>query len=226
MDYTYIVLLIPAMIFALVAQARVKSAFNKYSQVGTRKNLSGAEAALSVLRANGVFDVSVERTGGSLTDHYDPRENVIFLSESVYDSRSVSAVGVASHEAGHAVQYAEGYSPVKIRSAIIPVCNIGANLSWPLVLIGLVMAFDPLIWAGIILFSTVTFFQLVTLPVEYNASSRALHTMESTGMLYGEENKQAKAVLSAAALTYVAALAVSMANLLRLLSIAGRRNRR
>lgn len=216
--------MLPAFIFALVAQGMVRSAFNKYSQMGNRRNLTGAQAAEAILKANGVHGVRIERVGGSLTDHYDPKENVIRLSDSVYSTTSVSAVGVAAHEAGHAVQYAEGYGPIKARAAVIPVSRIGSQLSWPLVLLGLVLAFDPLIWAGIILFSTVTIFQLVTLPVEFNASSRAIATIEATGLMWEDEVGGVKKVLRAAALTYVAALATSITQLLRLLLMANRRS--
>ena len=215
-DMSYIVLILPALIFTLWAQWRVKSAFSKYQKVPSDRNMSGADAARMVLEANGVTGVPIEKTAGSLTDHYDPKENVIRLSESVYGAHTAAAVGVAAHEAGHAVQYALGYSPIRLRQTVIPVTKIGTYAAWPLFIIGMLMSVRPLQLAGIILFSACVLFQLRTLPVEINASRRATAALRDSGI--SEEGlKAAKSVLTAAALTYVAALASAAANLLRLL---------
>lgn len=224
-DSYYWILVVPAMLLAAFAQMKVSSTFNRYSQVRSRSGYTGAQAARDILDRNGLQGVRIERVHGSLTDHYDPRSNVVRLSDSVYDSPSVAAIGVAAHECGHAVQHAVGYFPIKLRSAIIPVTNIGSKLSIPLLLIGLVVQVEPLINLGILLFSTMALFQLVTLPVEYNASNRALATLDSTGMLSGDELQGSKKVLSAAALTYVAALLVAVMQLLRLLLLFGGRRR-
>ena len=217
-DIWYIVLVLPAVILSLIASANVNSTFNKYAKVLSRRGITGAEAARQVLLANGVYGVQIEHVSGNLTDHFDPRSNVIRLSDSVYSSTSVAAVGVAAHEAGHAVQYAEGYGAMKLRTAIIPVTNIGSNLAMPLVLLGIVFSMPILANIGILAFSFSTLFQLITLPVEFNASSRAIKAIEGFA---ADENevKSARKVLTAAALTYVAALAVSLANLLRLVLI-------
>ncbi len=223
-DYYYIVLVIPAILISLVAQIFVKSSFSKYSK--SVCDLTGADAARRVLEQNGVSGVKIERVQGSLTDHYDPRTNTIRLSEGVYDSMSVSAVGVAAHEAGHAVQYAEKYLPIKIRAAIIPVTQLGSTLSWPLLLLGLVFNYSILVNAGIILFGLVVLFQLVTLPVEFNASRRAVKAVRDGGILADyDQIRGVKTVLSAAAMTYVAALLVSLAQMLRLLLLFNRRRR-
>ena len=233
-DWT-LLLVLPAMIFAIIAQFKVQSTFEKYDRVGTARRISGAEAARRILDRNGLYNVKIERSRGHLTDHYDPRDNVIRLSESTYDSISVAALGVAAHEAGHAVQHAKGYLPIKIRSAIIPVTQLGSRLAMPIFLIGLLLtsfgymdnyAGGVIMSVGIVLFSLTTLFQLVTLPTEFNASSRALKTLEETEILCGKEVKGAHKVLSAAAMTYVAALAVSLASLLRLVLIAGRASNR
>lgn len=224
MDVGLIFVLIAA-VFAMIASASVNSTFKKYSQVASRAGLTGAESARRVLAANGVTGVTIERVSGDLTDHFDPKTNTIRLSESVYDANTVAAVGVAAHEAGHAVQYAVGYAPIKIRMAIIPVTNIGSKLAWPLVLIGLLLSAPTLAYIGIAAFSLSTIFQLITLPVEFNASSRAIQTMENTGMGEAEINGSKK-VLRAAAMTYVAALAVSLAYLFRLFLLVNRRNNR
>lgn len=190
--------------------------------------MTGAEAARRILQQQGIHDVSVERVAGNLTDHYDPRSKVLRLSEATFGSSSVAAVGVAAHECGHAIQDAQGYAPLKIRGALVPVANLGATLSWPLVLIGLLIRSDSgmtLIRAGIILFCAVVLFQLITLPVEFNASSRGLRLLTETGILYQEESAQTKKVLSAAAMTYVASVAASLLQLLRLLLIARSRSR-
>ncbi len=223
-DPLYLYLVLPAIILSFIAQIKVKSTFSKYSQYLC--NYSGAEAAKRVLEANGVYNVKIERVSGSLTDHYDPKTNIIRLSDSVYDARNISAVGVAAHEAGHAVQYAKGYSPIKIRTAIYPVCNIGSQLSMPLLLLGLIFNFSFLMNLGIIFFGVALVFQLVTLPVEFNASSRALSAIRSSNVLLDDsEINGARKVLSAAALTYIAAFLVSLTQLLRFLIIANRRRR-
>lgn len=221
-DWT-ILLVLPALILSLWAQFRVNSTFDKYAKIYNRRGLTGADAARRILDANGLHHVRIEQVHGHLSDHYDPRANVIRLSDSVYGSPSAAAVGVAAHEAGHAVQYAKNYAPIKLRAAIIPVTRFGSMLAMPLFFIGLLAAFPPLLLAGILLYSAVTLFQLVTLPVEFNASSRALQTLEHTGMLVGDELDGARRVLSAAAMTYVAALVSSLLTLLRLLILANRR---
>lgn len=221
-DYWYIILVVPAIILSLIASAGVNSAFKKYSKVASRMGITGAESARRVLEANGVKGVKIEPVSGNLTDHFDPKSNTIRLSESVYGANTVAAIGVAAHEAGHAVQYAVGYSPMKLRAAIIPVTNIGAKISWPLILIGLLLSSYTLAMLGVIAFGFSTLFQLITLFVEFNASNRAVNAIE--GMCASaEEVSGTKKVLRAAALTYVAALAVSLANLLRLFLIVGRR---
>lgn len=226
----YWVLLIPVLLLAVWAQIQVSGSFRRYNAVNNRRHLTGAEAAQAVLRAHGVYDVGVQCVRGNLTDHYDPRDNTIYLSESVYNAPTIAAVGVAAHEAGHAVQYAEGYSPVRLRSAIVPVSQFGSQFSFILLIIGLVLYSQPVFLAGIILFSLTTLFQLITLPVEFNASHRAIETLEGQQLLDDEEIGGAKKVLRAAALTYVAALLVSLVNLLRyvliFLSRGGGGNRR
>ena len=222
-DYTYLILVLPAMIIALFAQFRVKSAFSRYSQERCVSGLTGAETARRILELNGIYDIRIEHIAGDLTDHYSPNEKVIRLSDSVYNVQSIAAVGVAAHECGHAVQYATGYAPIKVRNAIIPVTNIGSTLSFPILLVGLILNFQPLVLVGIALFSIVTLFQLLTLPVEFDASRRALKTIDERGMLTPEEYTGAKKVLSAAAMTYVAALLTSLAQLLRLMILFGRR---
>ncbi len=224
LDPLYIYIVLPAIVLSLFAQIKVKSTFSKYS--AHRSHLSGAEAARRVLHANGVYNVKIERVSGNLTDHYDPKTNVIRLSDSVYDNATVSAVGVAAHEAGHAVQYAKGYSPIKIRTALYPVCNLGSQLSMPLLLIGLLFNFPILMDIGIIFFGVAIVFQLVTLPVEFNASRRAMTAIRENNILLDDgEIKGARKVLSAAAFTYIAAFLVSLAQLLRLLALTGRRRR-
>ena len=227
-DMTYIVLVLPAVIFALWASSHVNSTFSKYSQQFNRRNLTGAQAARYVLDRNGCRDVRIQRISGELTDHYDPKENVIRLSESVYDNTSSAAVGVACHEAGHAIQYAENYAPIKMRAAIIPITNIGSRLAVPLIMLGLILcALEPawigIAYVGIACFGLSTVFQLLTLPTEFNASHRAIAAIEGSNLLAGEELDGAKKVLKAAALTYVAALAVSLMQLLRLLIMVNRR---
>lgn len=224
-DMYYIVLVVPCIILAFWAQAQVKSTFSRYERVLTRRGLTGAMAAEAVLRQNGVTGVAVERVAGKLTDHYDPRTNTIRLSNAVYGSTSVASIGVAAHEAGHAVQHAVGYFPLRLRISIIPLTQLGAAASFPLIILGLVMNFGALISIGILAFALSTVFQLVTLPVEINASRRALAAIEQGGLLAPDEYPMAKKTLTAAAMTYVAALAVSLAQLLRLLLIFGGRNR-
>lgn len=225
-DYWYIVLVLPAVLLAMWAQISVDSTFKKYSQTPTRSGMSGADAARMVLHRAGIYDVSIEMVNGHLSDHFDPRTNVIRLSEGVYHGRSAAAIGVAAHEAGHAVQYAQGYAPMKLRAAIIPATNIGSYLAFPLILVGLLLSYPPLAWAGVIAFSLSTVFQLVTLPVEFNASRRAMEALSESGSFSDEERTASRRVLTAAAMTYLAALAVSLANLLRLALIVGGRRRR
>lgn len=228
-DVYYLVLVLPAVFLAMWASARVNSTFRKYSQQYSRRNLTGADAALLVLDANGLHNVRIERVAGNLTDHYDPRTNVIRLSDSVYGSTSTAAIGVAAHEAGHAIQYAVHYVPIKLRAAIIPATRIGSMLAIPLILIGLLFVSGDLgvqlAYAGIACFGLSTVFQLVTLPTEFNASRRALAALESGHLLDENEMVGARKTLWAAAMTYVAALAVSLAQLLRLLLIVGGRRR-
>lgn len=223
-DGTYILIVI-GMVLSMLASSRVKTTFAKYQRVRSMSGMTGAEAAQRILRQSGIYDVRVERVSGSLTDHYDPRSKVLRLSDSVYGSSSVAAVGVAAHECGHAVQHEKGYVPLSIRSALVPVANFGANLAWPVFLMGLIFSIGPLLDIGILLFLAAVLFQLVTLPVEFNASSRALRLLESNGILYGEEIRDTRKVLSAAALTYVASLAASVLQLLRLIILAGGRRR-
>ena len=215
----YCVLLIPILLLSLWAQFQVSGQFRRYSAVTNRRRLTGAQAAEAVLRAHGVYDVPIRTCRGSLTDHYDPRDNTIYLSESVYGAPTIAAVGVAAHEAGHAVQYAEGYGPVRLRGAIIPATQIGSKFSMILLVVGMLLYSQTLFLAGILLFSMTTFFQLVTLPVEFNASARAIETIEGQGLLEGDEAGGAKKVLRAAAMTYVAALLMSALQLLRFVLI-------
>ena len=231
---TTILVLIPAMIFAFWAQIRVNSTFKKYARVPSRRGLTGAEAARRVLDANGLRHITIERVHGHLTDHFDPTAGVIRLSDATYASTSVAAIGVAAHEAGHAVQHAEGYVPIKVRSAIIPLTRFGSFLAMPLFLIGLLMGGGSYLGygigtifmvTGILFFSFSTLFQLVTLPTEFNASARAMKALEDGGLLAADELPAAKATLSAAAMTYVAALATSLASLLRLILIFNNRRR-
>ena len=224
-DQTMIIL-IPALIFSLIAQLMVKGAFSKYSGVRNSRGYTGADAARAILDRNGLSYIRIEHINGELTDHYDPGANVIRLSDSVYNNDSVAAVGVAAHEAGHAVQYAEGYGPIKVRSAIIPITQFGSNLSTPLVIFGIIFSSNVLITAGILLFCTVVLFQAITLPVEFNASGRALKVLREEHFLDDDEMKGAKSVLTAAALTYVAAMFSALASLARLLLIRNRNNTR
>ena len=226
-NWSYLLFMLPCIILTIAVQAAMKSTFKKYGSIPNSRGLTGYEAAQRVLSHNGVSGVRIEQIQGSYTDHFDPRTNVIRLSESVYNSNSVAAVGVACHEAGHAVQYAQGYVPNKIRSIILPAANIGTKASWIFIILGLVTsALQPLLYVGIILFSASVLFTLATLPVEFNASSRALKCIKETGMLNETEYTGAKKTLRAAAMTYVAAAATSVMQLLRLILIATSRNRR
>ncbi|MBR2952459.1 MAG: zinc metallopeptidase [Clostridia bacterium] len=233
-DPYYLLLVLPAIILSIWASARVNSTFKRYADQYARSGLTGADAARRILDRNGLRYVRVMQTQGHLTDHYNPKDQTVYLSQSVYSSCSCSAIGVAAHEAGHAVQHAENYVPIKIRSAIIPATNFGAKLSMPLILFGILLSYwvpdRPemilLAYAGVLLFSLTALFQLVTLPTEYNASARALKALDASGTLTREELAKAKKVLSAAALTYVAALLVSLMQLLRLLLMVSRNDRR
>ncbi len=225
-DWTYL-LVIAGLALSLLASAKVKSTYSKYAKVRSMSGMTGAQAAERILHANGLYDVSVESVEGELTDHYDPSEKVVRLSESVYGESSVAAVGVAAHECGHAIQHANAYLPLKFRTAIVPAANIGAKVAWPLILIGMILGSSSsrfLITLGIIMFSLSVLFQFVTLPVEINASRRAVNALSQMGILYGEEVNGTKKVLSAAALTYVAAAASAALQLLRLILLFGRRN--
>ena len=223
----YVMLLIPVLLLSFWAQMQVNSSFRRYNAVNNRRRITGAQAAEAVLRSHGIYDVAIRPCRGSLTDHYDPRSNTIYLSETVYDAPTIAAVGVAAHEAGHAVQYAMGYAPVRVRSAMVSVTNIGSRLAVILFLVGTLMYSQQLFLAGILLFSLTTVFQLVTLPVEFNASARALESIEGEYLLEEDEYYGARKVLRAAALTYVAALLMSILQLLRFVLIfLGRQNRR
>ncbi len=230
-DWTYLVLVLPCVLLAAIASGRVNSTFRRYSQQISSRRITGAEAARRVLAANGVYGVQIQQVAGNLTDHFDPKSNVIRLSSGVYDSCSTAAIGVACHEAGHAVQYAQNYFPIKLRAAIIPITNFGSKLAMPLILIGILLSFLGnlsylLVDLGILCFSLSLVFQLITLPVEFNASRRAISTIEEHGLLTHEEQKGARKTLRAAAMTYVAAVAVSLAQLLRLILLFGGRGRR
>lgn len=221
-DPTYVLVLI-GVILTMMASARVNATFQKYAHVRSRSGMTGAEAAMRLLQSQGIYDVTVRPVRGQLSDHYDPRTKTVNLSESVYHQSSVAALGVAAHECGHAIQHAVGYAPLKIRGAFVPVANFGSQLSWPLILIGLILGATPFIRFGIWLFTFAVLFQLITLPVEFNASSRAVKLLGSVGILEGQEVEQTKKVLGAAALTYVAAAAGSILQLLRLLILFGGR---
>jgi len=224
-DPTYVLVLI-GVILSLAAQAKVRSTFNKYSQVRSISGMTGAEAAQILLNPAGIFDVRIEHISGSLTDHYDPRRKVLRLSDSVYGSNSIAAIGVAAHECGHAIQHQHAYAPLMFRNSLVPIANFGSAIAWPLILIGLLFGgSQTLIDLGIILFSTAVLFQLITLPVEFNASRRAIQKLGESGILYGEELNYSKKVLSAAALTYVAAAATSILQLFRLIILFGGRRR-
>ncbi len=223
-DWTYL-LMLPGLILGLISQARVKSAYAKYSKVRARSGITAADAARELLE-KGAPGVVVKRVSGELTDHFDPRDDTLALSEGVFDSTSVAAIGIAAHEAGHAMQKNDDYAPMKLRTAIAPVVSIGSNLSWPIFFVGIILSFQPLIFAGILIFSLAVVFSLITLPVEFDASRRAMRVLESGGYLDAEELKGAKAVLTAAALTYLASFVSMVLQLLRLLLIAGNSRRR
>ena len=225
-DPTYMLVVLGAVI-CLIASARVKSTFHKYSAYRSRSNLTGAQAAERILHAAGIYDVSVRHVSGNLTDHYDPRHKTLNLSDSVYGSASVAAVGVAAHECGHAIQHQKNYAPLSMRSAIVPVANFGSVLAWPLILAGMLFSSGTgtmLINIGIICFSFAVLFQLITLPVEFNASGRALRILGDTGILTSDELPMTRKVLGAAALTYVASAAAAILQLLRLILLFGGRN--
>lgn len=224
-DWT-ILLVLPALIISIWAQIKVNSTYKKYSDVMARRGITAAEAARRILDADGLHDVTIEHISGHLTDHFDPNAKVIRLSDSVYASTSVAAIGVAAHEAGHAIQHAKGYGPIRLRQAIIPVTKIGSMMAIPLFFLGLLMTLDIFMLLGIVLYATIAFFQLVTLPVEFNASARALANLRATNMLDSEELSGSKKVLTAAALTYVAALLTSLLTLLRLIALASGGSRR
>lgn len=224
-DTTYILVIIGAIISA-VASWNVNKTYKKFSKFSNGKGLPAEDVAALLLHKAGIFDVRIERVRGSLTDHYSPNEKVLRLSDSVYGSTSVAAIGVAAHECGHAIQHNEGYFPLKLRSASVPIANIGSKLSWPVILLGLIMGWAGLAQIGVLLFTFVVFFQLITLPVEFNASSRALRVLEERNLLIGGELKGATKVLRAAALTYVASLFSSILQLLRLILLTKRNDRR
>ncbi|MBQ8514750.1 MAG: zinc metallopeptidase [Ruminococcus sp.] len=227
--WTSVLPILIGMVICLIASANVKATFKRYSDVHNSRGLTGAQTARQILDSNGLYHVAIEHVSGNLTDHYDPKANVVRLSDSVYSSTSVAALGVAAHECGHAVQHAVSYAPIKVREAVIPLTNIGSKLWYIIFVVGLALSSSSfgigMVWAGIILFSLVVLFQVVTLPVEFNASRRALDTLESYHILEGEELKQSGKVLRAAAMTYVAAVANAILQLLRLIAIAKRRER-
>ncbi|WP_141827921.1 zinc metallopeptidase [Clostridium sp. KNHs216] len=227
-DYTYFVYIVPALIVTMIAQFRVKSTFEKYSRISTARNMTGAQAASSVAQFGGAPGVQVQRISGSLTDHFDPRDNTISLSDQVYSSTSIAALGVAAHEAGHAIQHAQGYLPNKIRTVLVPITNFGSRLAVPLIIVGLFLPvqYDFVVNLGIALYSFAVLFQLATLPVEFNASFRAIRALDEAGILYPDELEGAKKVLRAAAMTYLAASFTAIMSLLRLLVLAGNRRGR
>lgn len=220
-DPTYILIII-GVIITLAASAKMNSAFRRYSKVRSHSGLTGAQAAAKILKYAGIYDVVVERVSGNLTDHYDPRSKVLRLSDATYNATSVAAIGVAAHECGHAMQDKEAYAPLKLRGSLVPVANIGSNLSWIFIILGIIMgANQTLLNIGILLFSLAVIFQLVTLPVEFNASSRALRVLKDSAMMYEDEVEDTRKVLSAAALTYVASAAAAILSLLRLVILFG-----
>ncbi len=225
-DSYYLILVLPAILIASIAQILVQSTFKKYAAVMSQKGQTAAQITREILDDNGLSSIGIERTGGHLSDHYDPKNKVIRLSDSVYDSNSVASIGVAAHEAGHAVQHAVGYLPIRWRNAVLPIASFGSKLSVPLILLGLLLSIEPLVSFGILLFSALVLFQLVTLPVEFNASRRAIETLRSHEILGAGELSGAKKVLSAAAMTYVASALVSAMQLLRLVLLSQNRRRR
>lgn len=222
-DSYYFILVVPAIIISLIAQAGVKSAYSKMAKIPNQRRLTGAQAAYMVLQHYGITNVRIETVNGKLSDHYDPRANVIRLSPEVYSGASIASIGIACHEAGHAAQHAQNYAPIKVRNAVLPVANIGSSAGVLLAIVGYFLGFGLLIDIGIILFAAVVVFQLVTLPIEFNASSRAIKVIEGTNMLYADEVPKAKRVLFAAAMTYVASLLVSLMSLIRLILRTNRR---
>lgn len=222
---TYLIFVVPAIILSVIAQVMVTNAFNTYSRKLSRRAVTGREAAQLILSEAGIYDVSLRPISGDLTDHYDPRSCVIALSQNVYNSTSIAAIGVAAHEAGHAVQHHTGYAPLKLRNAVIPVTKWASTLALPLIIIGFILALTPLIWVGIIFFAGAVVFQIITLPVEFNASRRAIKCLEREGILQDDELLGAKKVLRAAALTYVAAMLVSLMQMLRFIVLANGRRR-
>ena len=222
-DYYYLILVVPALIISLIAQVNVKKAYSSMAKLQNKKRLTGAEAALRVLQFYGINNVQVQMTQGKLTDHYDPRVNVIRLSPEVYSGSSIASVGIACHEAGHAAQHAQNYAPIKMRNAVLPVANIGSSAGFTIAILGYFMGLEIVVNIGVILFAAVVLFQLITLPVEFNASSRALKVIGETNMLYEDEIPKARKVLRAAAMTYVASLLVSVMSLIRLILRTNRR---
>ena len=225
-DPLYVILVLPMVIIALVAGAKVRSTYDKYSKIRTRRGMTAEMAVRKILDANGLYNVTVTRVSGNLTDHYDPQNQTVALSDTVYGSTSVGAIGVAAHEAGHAIQHAEAYGPMELRRAMVPVTKFGSGLAIPLFFIGLLFELSPIVYAGIILFALTTVFELVTLPVELDASKRAMAILRGNAYLDDDELKGVKSVLTAAAMTYLASLLVSLASLLRLVLLAGGRSRR
>ncbi len=226
MDQYYLVLVVPALIISMIASFRVRTTFNKYREIGNSKNMTGAEVARYLLQSNGIYDVQVTRVKGELTDHYDPRKKELRLSDSTYSSVSVAAVGVAAHETGHAIQHSVKYGPLALRSSLVPVANIGSQAGPTLAILGLILSWSVLINIGLLLFAAAILFYLITLPVEFNASSRAIESLDRHDILMKDELQSAKKVLNAAALTYVASALVAIANFLRLLLLAGNRRNR
>ena len=224
-DGTYVLIILAFLISALVS-VKMNATFSKYSKVRSYCGMTGAQAAQRILSSAGIYDVRIEHVSGKLTDHYDPSNKVLRLSDAVYGNTSIAAIGVAAHECGHAVQHARNYVPLSVRSAIVPVANFGSQLSWPLFLAGLIFSFRPLLMIGILLFCAALLFQIVTLPVEFNASARALRTLDETGLMGKQEIRGTKKVLRAAAMTYVAAVIGSLLQLLRLLILSGAFRRR
>lgn len=225
LDPLYFVLVVPFIIISMIAQYKVKSTYKRYAAIQNFRGLTGAAAAQQVLSYYGITDVTIRQISGTLTDNFNPTNKVISLSGDIYNGTSIAAVGIACHEAGHAAQHAENYAPIKIRNSIIPICNIGSTIGLPLAILGYILGFGPLVYVGLILYAAVFVFQLVTLPVEFNASSRAMKVIKETNLLFEDEVDGARSVLTAAAMTYVAAMLVSLGNLLRfIIRFSGRRN--
>ncbi len=225
MDSTWLIL-IPGLLLSMLASSLVNGTYRKYAKVRANSGITGAQMAQEMLRQGGAGDVRVEPVAGQLTDHYDPRDRVLRLSEGVYGSDSVAALGIAAHETGHALQHHEEYAPLILRTNIVPAISLTSNAAVPLFMLGLILSFQPLLWIGIICFAAALVFSLITLPVEFNASSRAVHALEAGGFLTGEENRGAKKVLNAAAMTYVAAALMALLNLVRFVALANGSSRR